>query len=53
MQITLHESNLKRIVELLEQSGTSYDKLIANYIKRKMEAHQLQVSELDLDEIPF
>jgi len=53
MQITLHESNLERIIQLLEGTGTSYDKLIASYLKRKLEIHRDQASQLDLDECPF
>jgi len=53
MQVTLHESNLERIIQLLEGTGISCDKLIASYLKRKLEIQRKETSQLDLDEVPF
>lgn len=52
MQVSLTESNIKRIIELLKQADTTGDKLLAEYLERFLKT-QCVYSELDLDEIPF
>lgn len=52
MQVSLAESNIKRIVELLKKSGTTQDKLLAEYLERFLKTQAI-FSEMSLDEIPF
>lgn len=52
MQITLTEYNLKRLIELLSNSGTNHDRLLAEYLKGFLKTQPV-FSEVDLDEIPF
>jgi hypothetical protein len=52
MQVSLTEPNIKRIVELLKNSGTTQDKLLAEYLERFLKT-QVTFSKMSLDEIPF
>jgi uncharacterized protein (DUF2132 family) len=52
MQVSLTEPNIKRIIQLLKDSGTTRDKLLAEYLERFLKT-QCTYSEMDLDEIPF
>lgn len=53
MQISLAEPNIKRIVKLLQQSGTTQDKLLAGYLQRQLDNQLTYAKSIDLDEIPF
>lgn len=53
MQVSLPESNIKRIIELLQRAGTAQDKLLAGYLQRQLDNQLIYTNSIDLDEIPF
>jgi hypothetical protein len=53
MQVSLAESNVRRIIELLEASGKPVDKVLASYLSRKLQEQAVYTSSINLDEIPF
>jgi hypothetical protein len=52
MQVSLTESNIKRIVQLLKDSETRQDKSLAEYLEQFLKT-QTSFGEVSLDEIPF
>jgi len=52
MQVSLTETNIKRIVQLLKDSKTRQDKSLAEYLEQFLKT-QASFSEMSLDEIPF
>jgi hypothetical protein len=52
MQATLTEVNIRRMVQLLRNSATNHDKLLADYLEGFLKTKPV-LAEVDLDEIPF
>lgn len=53
MQISLTEFNIKRVIELLQKSGTTQDKLLAGYLQSQLDKQLFYTNSVDLDEVPF
>jgi hypothetical protein len=53
MQVDLTETAVKRLVELLEKTGSTYDQRIANKLKEALQNYQPAIGTFDLDDIPF
>jgi transcription initiation factor IIE alpha subunit len=53
MQIILTEPSVKRLIELLEKTGSTYDQAIANKLKKVLQTSHPITNSLDIDDIPF
>jgi uncharacterized protein YktA (UPF0223 family) len=53
MQVDLTESAVRRIIELLEKTESTYDQRIANKLKEALRNYRPAIGTFDLDDIPF
>lgn len=53
MQVILSEPNIKRVIELLKATGTTQDKLLAEYLERFLKTRCVYSESVNLGEIPF
>ncbi len=54
IHVLLTETDINKLLELLKKEGDGLSEMLADYLELQLlMLHQSQISEVDLDEVPF